>query len=129
MKIKGFSTSYAALGYHAFEIEKDSIKASLLWTEGWEKYKDIDCAFNLGYLWSVGLYMKEPADLVSPFQDILSFINFSILIQNERTQKSEKILGFMVLCSSTWTNRRTAKGGLLLIKRLRRYHSRPEIGK
>lgn len=61
---KGFSTAYAALGYHAFEIEKNKTKAALFWLQGWETKRDIDCAFNLGYLWSEGLFLNESKNLV-----------------------------------------------------------------
>jgi hypothetical protein len=61
---KGHSTSYAALGYHAFEIEHNATKAAHYWNQGWEKYRDVDCAFNIGYLFYFGKFPNQPANLV-----------------------------------------------------------------
>lgn len=63
----GHSTAFAALGYHAFEIEKNRTKAAYYWLEGWTSNRDVDCAFNLGYLWSEGLFLNESKNLVFYF--------------------------------------------------------------
>ncbi|CAF0704103.1 unnamed protein product [Brachionus calyciflorus] len=59
----GSSRAFAALGHYAYQNEKNVTKALIYWLEGWEKYKDVDCAFNLGYFWSEGLYFNQRANL------------------------------------------------------------------
>jgi hypothetical protein len=58
------SAAYATLGYIAYEIEKNKTKASIFWLKGYQIDRNIDCAHNLGFLWSNGHYMNYSRDLV-----------------------------------------------------------------
>lgn len=61
---KGFATAYATLGHIAYEHEKNTEKAVQYWLEGWKLRQDIDCAFNLGYLWFEGFYPNNSRNFV-----------------------------------------------------------------
>lgn len=64
MQLKGLSIAFSALGNNAYNHEKNQTKAIEYWEEGWNKYKDKDCAYSLGSLWDNGLYLNKPKDLV-----------------------------------------------------------------
>lgn len=61
----GFSPAFAALGDYAFRIENNNTKAAKYFTSCWDLNKDVDCAFNLGIMWSLGKYPNEPKNMVN----------------------------------------------------------------
>ncbi|CAF1008906.1 unnamed protein product [Rotaria sordida] len=52
----GFLGAKVALGYHAYEIEKNYTKAAQYWKECFEQTHDANCAHNLGVMWTAGRY-------------------------------------------------------------------------
>ncbi|CAF0831328.1 unnamed protein product [Didymodactylos carnosus] len=61
---KGFYGAYVALGWHAYEIEKNYTKAAYYWMECYNRLKDAHCAHNLGVMWSAGHYPGFKKDIV-----------------------------------------------------------------
>ncbi|CAF4827313.1 unnamed protein product [Rotaria sp. Silwood1] len=53
---RGLLGAKVALGYHAYEIEKNYTKAAQYWKECFEQTHDAYCAHNLGVMWTAGRY-------------------------------------------------------------------------
>ncbi|UJR27496.1 hypothetical protein I4U23_008780 [Adineta vaga] len=52
----GYLGAQVALGYHAYEIEKNYTKAAQYWQDCFDRTHDIHCAHNLGVMWTTGHY-------------------------------------------------------------------------
>ncbi|CAF4360135.1 unnamed protein product, partial [Rotaria magnacalcarata] len=52
----GYLGAKVALGYHAYEIERNYTKAAQYWKECFDQTRDANCAHNLGVMWASGRY-------------------------------------------------------------------------
>ncbi|CAM4859821.1 unnamed protein product [Rotaria socialis] len=52
----GYLGAKVALGYHAYEIERNYTKAAQYWKECFDQTHDAHCAHNLGVMWTAGHY-------------------------------------------------------------------------
>ncbi|CAF0804952.1 unnamed protein product [Adineta ricciae] len=55
----GYLGAQVALGFHAYEIEKNYTKAAYYWQNCFDKTYDIHCAHNLGVMWTAGHYPPQ----------------------------------------------------------------------